>query len=37
MVKSRESRLIEKLELREFKLNALLEVTRAINSFGRCP
>lgn len=32
MVKSRESRLIEKLELREFKLNALLEVTRAINS-----
>ena len=32
MTKSRESRLIGKLELREFKLNALLEVTRAINS-----
>ena len=32
MTKSRESRLIEKLELREFKLKALLEVTRAINS-----
>jgi hypothetical protein len=29
---SRESRLQSKLELRDFKLKALLEVTRAINS-----
>ena len=32
MVDKREKRLIGKLELREFKLSALLDVTRAINS-----
>ena len=32
MTNPKERRLKEKLELRDFKLNALLEVTRAVNA-----